>query len=564
MRKELRKMLENDSAYADIMELALIPDEVKASIIKEIFGLSSEKEYMKSLILLAVALGSEERCRKDIDDFYNKNEKLLFEYYRESKVGKTFDKSTIKTTEYIKKCFAIIHYQEHKKGDKGIPLFIESLIKKAYKPVISFNMHHRWVKLEQFIDWYKEGKELNSLSGLYLDKCCYVLMYIACKKDKLIYTSEMMDEVNIQFHRLIANHSLEEINKAKIESTVGYKDLLEKLTFKNQISEDVSFIFENIRLLEEDVLLKHHRGARNRREADALYKKMLLTRVISSLTVIMETFGLSSDFLREAKVGNKQLEEITKFIYVIKNQNNLNERETEIAFVMSLLIYAIATEYNSLREGFYEGLKMKVQEQESKEEEKAAAVVEKYQKEIAELQEQLRMANEKNASLELRLKTSEERIAQLEKESERSLMNLNKANENSKEVHFLREYFFDSHSNQCIVEENSTNIEDIIKSLDSVKGVIVGGHPNLTKKLKKKLPSFEFIAETETSRDISFVSNRDIVFVSSVHDNHGLYRKVMKGVNNTNTALTYLIKNQNTDLLIKDMLEKCEEKVKVF
>ncbi|NGY88280.1 hypothetical protein F6Y05_35310 [Bacillus megaterium] len=115
MRKELQKMLENDSAYTDIMELALIPDEVKMSIIKEVFGLSSKEEYMKSLILLAVALGSEERCRKDIDDFYNKNEKILFEYYKESKVGKTFDKSTIKTTEYIKKCFAIIHYQEHKK-----------------------------------------------------------------------------------------------------------------------------------------------------------------------------------------------------------------------------------------------------------------------------------------------------------------------------------------------------------------------------------------------------------------------------------------------------------------
>lgn len=561
MKKQLKKMLENEIAYTDIMELALVSDEVKMRIIKEIFGSSNKEEYMKSLILLAVALGSEERCRKDIDDFYNKNEKMLFEYYKESKVGKTFDKSTIKTTEYIKKGFAIILYQEHKKGDRGIPLFIQSLIKKAYKPVISFDMHYGWNELEHFIDWYKKDKELNALSGLYLDKCCYVLMYIACKKDKLILTTEMMDAVNVQFHRLIANHSLEEINKAKIEFTVGYEDLLERVTFKNQVSEDVSFIFENIRLLEEDVLLKHHRGARNRREADTLYKKMPLTRVISSLTVIMETFGLSSDFLREAKVGNKQLEEMTKFIYVIKNQNDLNERETEIVFVMSLLIYAIATEYNSLREGFYEGLKMKVQEQESKEEEKAAAVEGKYQNEIAELQEQLRMANEEKNSLKSRLATSEKEIERLEKKNGRLEIELKKAKKSDKELLFFREFFFNSQAEEFEMEVDDDSVKASIDRLKDLKVVVVGGQSNLIKKMKVALPHFDYVLESEKGRNLSFVKNRDIVFISSVNNNHNLFDKVVDLTKNSDTKLTYLRKNQNLDILIKDIDKKCEEKL---
>jgi len=561
MIRELQRTLENELTYTDVMELALVPDEVKMNIIKEIFGLSSKEEYMKSLILLAVALGSEERCRNDIEKFYNANEKTLFEYYKESRVGKTFDKSTIRTTECIKKCFAIILYQEHKKGERGIPLFIESLIKKAYKPVISFNMHHRWSKLEHFINWYKEDKELNSLSGLYLDKCCYVLMYIACKKDKLILTSEMLDTVNVQFHRLIANHSLEQINKVKFEFTVGYEDLLKRVTFKDQVSEDVSFIFENIRLLEENILLKDNRGARNRREAEALFKKMPLTRVISSLTVIMETFGLSSDFLREAKVGNQQLEEMTKFIYIIKNENDLNERETEIVFVVSLLIYAIASEYNSLRDGFYEGLKMKVQEQESKEEEKAAAVEEKYRKEIAELQEQLRMANEEKASLKSRLATSEKEIARLEKKNVRVELELKKAKESDKELLFLREFFFDNQIDEPVMEIDDDSVKASINRLKDLKVVVVGGQSNLIKKMKAVLPHFDYVLESEKGRSLSFVKNRDIVFISSVNNNHNLFDKVVDLTKNTNTKLTYLVKNQNLNILIKDIDKKCAEKL---
>ncbi|MCK2000473.1 hypothetical protein MZM54_03580 [[Brevibacterium] frigoritolerans] len=564
--KKLRKLMKQLERSVDMNSpaakgVASMLEDLDLYNIKDVKGAPDKKEFMKSLVLLAVALGSEKRCQEDINNMYQSDEKKFFQFYNMTGIAKTkiFDKFSISTSECIKKCYGIIISEELGKETKGVPLFIQKLIKKAYKPVYTFNMHKKWNMLEEFIPWYEEKiGGVNMMSGVFLDRCFYVLFYISQKEEKLLIQTEMLNVVDSHFHYLLSNLTLEEVIKTEEGLTTGYEKLIKDTTFKDQISEDVSYIFENIRLLEENVLMETMEPESLGQIRQEL-ASMPLTRITNTLILMVERFGLSGDFLREAKVGNKRLEEIAKYIYILKNSNGLTDRDAEIMFLVTLVIYAIASEYNKLREGFYEGLKVKLQEKEADEEKRETALEEKHKKEIEKLKEELRLANEKVSSLKEVSKQNVQTINQLDIEKKRLNTELIKAKENDKEIQFLREFYFRSQEEHKVPEDLS--MESIQTYLSSIKGVIVGGHPNLTKKLKEKLPNFEFIAEEETSRNLSFLRNKEIVFISSVHDNHGLFYKVVKEINNANTILSYLEKHQNVDLLLRDIYEKCAGKL---
>lgn len=537
-----------------------------ASLIEELDHMKMDNsgpdkhDYMRSLVLLAVALGSEERCQVDIENKYNSNEKEYFYHYNRTGIGETkiFDKFSIATSEYVKKCYGIILSEEKDGRTNGVPLFIQRLIKKAYKPVFTFNMHTNWVALEEFFPWFgdKNGG-VENISGVYLDRSCYVLLYLAYKEKRKLYKSEMFEVINGHFDYLAHEEDLEEIMESKLHLVDGYKGLLDKITFKNQVSGDVSYVFENIRLIEEQDLIQDGMDPLDLNEIRGRLTKMPLSRITNALVVIIERFGLSGEFLREVKLGNEKLEVIAKYIYMIKNSTDLTEREAEILFLVALVIYGIANEYNELRSVYYEGLKIKMQEKELAEEKRETALEVKYQKEIADLQDELKKANEKIALQNQLNKNKEQSIKQMELEQKRIDDELAKTKENDKELQFLREYYFNSQEEQTLSVVD-LSMESVIANLKEVKGVIVGGHTNLTKKLKEVLPNFEFVAASETSRNLSFLRNKEIVFISSVHDSHGMYYKVIKEISRSNTALTYLEKYQNVDLLLKDIYEKCQ------
>lgn len=559
--KQLEKRIDMNSPAAK--GVASMLADLDSYNFQDVKGTPDKDEFMKSLVLLAVALGSEKRCQEDINKMYQSDEKKFFQFYNMTGIAKTkiFDKFSISTSECIKKCYGIIISEELGKETKGVPLFIQKLIKKAYKPVYTFNMHKKWNMLEEFIPWYEEKiGGVNMMSGVFLDKCFYVLNFLAIKEEKVLMPTEMLNVVDSHFHYLLSNLTLEEVIKTEEGLTTGYEKLIKDTTFKNQISEDVSYIFENIRLLEENVLmetLEPESLGHIRQELTS----MPLTRITNTLILMVERFGLSGDFLREAKVGNKRLEEIAKYIYILKNSNGLTDRDAEIMYLVTLVIYAIASEYNKLREGFYEGLKVKLQEKEADEEKREVALEEKHQKEIEKLKEELRLANEKVSSLKEMSKQNVQTINQLEIEKKRLNNEVIKAKENDKEIQFLRDFYFNSQEEHKVTED--VNMESILTYLNSINGVIVGGHPNLTKKMKEKLPNFEFVTKDETSRNLSFLRNKEIVFISStsMHDKHALYFKIVKEINNTDTFLSYLEKHTNVELLMKDMYEKCVGKL---
>ena len=549
---------------SDKMTLSSLLSDIKMDSLPELIVDTDETEYLRRLVMLAVALGADEKCEEDIEKKYQTDERLYFNAYKRSGISETsiFDKFSITTSERVKKCYAILITEEIEKQSKNVPLFVQRLIKKAYKPAFTFNTHKRWSVLEEFIPWY-EGKigGTEKMSGIYLDRCFYVLLYLAYKENKIILKTDMYNVVSDHFQYLIQNPTLEDITAAEEASTEGYQNLLDRITFKKQNSEDVSFIFENIRLIEEDRLLEEA-DEKNISQTLKEINNMPMTRFSNALTVIMEVFGLGGDLLREAKVGNKRLEEIAKLVYIMKHNNGLTEREAEILLLVALAIYSISSEYNDLRSVFYEGLKIKIQEKEAEKERKEAEREGKFTLEKLQLQEQLKIANETISSLKVINKNHSLQIEHLEKDRKRLESQLEKTKENDKELQFLREYYFNSQNAASNKLVEIINIDDKVNYLSSIKGVIVGGHPNLTKKLKERLPSFTFVAEDEKSRNLKFIKNKDIIFISSVHDNHALFKKVVGEVSLTNVVLTYLEKYQNVDLLLDDIYTKCLEKLK--
>lgn len=564
--KDKLKMLKTTDGVG-IKDLSDMIDSLEKSgglnneLFKDLIAKDTSIDKVASFILLAIALGSEERCQEDIDKIYSQDENKYFYFYNKSGIGKTglFDKFTIATSERIKKCYGIIMNEEVVRNTNQPSLVIQKLIKKGYKSVYTFHTHKRWSMLEEFILWYKEkNKGLENISGVYLDYCFYILIYLSFRDEKTLLPTHTVKVVENHLSMFVTPTSIDIIRKLEKDpknDTNGYKEMLDRITFKNQNSTDVSFVFENIKLLEEIEILKEESPSLT--DIHEQLASMPFGRITNVLNILMDMFGISSNILREVELGNERLELIAKYIFICKNASGLTEREAEILLVTALVFYAISEEYKTLRNGYYEGLKTKLQEKELAEQKERTENERKLLQSLSDTESELKSVKLSLSNLEESNKTKSSTIKKLEKDNARIVMELEKAKENKKELQFLRNFYFRSQQEESKPLTQSISMDVIKARLNTLKGVLVGGHPNLTKKLKEVLPNYDFVSEAQgKGRNLTFIRNRDIVFFSAVHDNHSLYYKVMEEVEKSTAEITTLEKYQNLDLLLSSMYEQ--------
>lgn len=522
----------------------------------------------KAIVLISVALGTQERCREDIDKMYDTMPKEYYKAFVGSGLGKSrvFEKFTVATSEYIKKCFSIVLYDFTHDRD----LFITKLIKKAYKPAYTFYTH-RTSKffLEEFVLWYSDKMGgIEKTSGIYLDYCFYVLHYLsAIQGDKLVEKGQLFNTINVQYDSMLTSprieDMLEENEIVDIEGIIkpndsGYLDFLNEIAIKGRIGEDISLIFEDIKLNEEEYLM---RNGILPTSPNSELPRMPFAKIINTMLILLETFGIDASLVRESKVENKLLRSIVRYIHVLKNANGLSDRDTEVVFIPALIIYALAKEYNNLRKVLYEGVKSKLIEKELEFEDAQSKERERLEFELTKQKEKTNDTEKKLFEVKIVSDSKSKELKELELELKRTKQDLQKAKEYEKELFFLRDYYFNSQQDDETNElDIGLSIDTVLKSLSSVKGVIVGGHTNLQNKLKEVLPNFTFIKTEEASRDISFIRNRDIIFLISVNNKHGLYNKVMSSIKTSDIEITYLPKSQNIESLCNVIYKNCEYK----
>jgi len=96
-------------------------------------------------------------------------------------------------------------------------------------------------------------------------------------------------------------------------------------------------------------------------------------------------------------------------------------------------------------------------------------------------------------------------------------------------------------------------MEDYLAYFEDKHYVVVGGHTNWVNKLKELLPHFSYIDLDRINIDYSFIDNTDGIFYHAYYNNHGLYRKLLKEIDDT--PLHYLDENTNMTLTLKNMYE---------
>lgn len=117
---------------------------------------------------------------------------------------------------------------------------------------------------------------------------------------------------------------------------------------------------------------------------------------------------------------------------------------------------------------------------------------------------------------------------------------LQKVEGERRELYALREHIFslESDTETEIVNELS---KEQIQQLKNISGTIVGGHPNLIKKLKTYLPDWQYIS----AGDVSTVRNAalkksDFVFFVTAHLSHKLYYAMIAQAQDWNAKIGYL------------------------
>ena len=185
--------------------------------------------------------------------------------------------------------------------------------------------------------------------------------------------------------------------------------------------------------------------------------------------------------------------------------------------------------------------------------------VEKLNKEITKLTEEKSNESKKCLALKQSQATMKHQLDEANaiiKQQEKMIEELKEQNTQSEkekqELYRLREFLFSLQKDKQ-ANHAPKNMEDYLAYFEDKHYVVVGGHTNWVNKLKELLPHFSYIDLDRINIDYSFIDNTDGIFYHAYYNNHGLYRKLLKEIDDT--PLHYLDENTNMTLTLKNMYE---------
>ena len=511
---------------------------------------------------LTLAIGTEERCYEDIDKQYSKDVEKYYSIYDNSqpKRAKDFDTFPMQSANYLKKSYSIIKDELTKKQS----LWLNRVLKKGYKPTLNFmtTLGSRDVfALEEFVKYYADKLGgLEKISGIYLDRCFYVLMYLASESDKQIMQTELRHNIMSNYAALKTRKSIEDMSMVELQYPSEKRRKEEIVNFLNldgTVPSDVGMLVENIRLIEETAYFETL--GNNLELIDEKSRKTFpLTRFMNSLTMVHDVFNVSHDIHLNTKLNDGIIDGVAKLVAIMEKRTGLKENEVWLATIASFYIYSFAKEIDNLRKSGIGTMEYEYLQKSIEEDKARLSKMDEQENELARLKEELAEMKKENASLKTALKTGEKIIDKQGKEIHRLQDSLDKAQTNSKELIFLREYHYETEKalENPDLEDTNISIDSMTKAMSDFKVAIVGGQVNLVKKLKEAMPYAEFFSEREVSRNMTHIRNKDVIFYSSSHNNHSIYDKVMANLERTDAQLIYLSKHGNLNILIPSMYEK--------
>lgn len=460
----------------------------------------------------AEALARPVIIRKDIDRAYSLHKE---DYYITAKNSEFYDcllcrENSLLTEEYFKKCIGLLEYADKNQDDETLDN-IFNLFKKAYRKTYKYfqniepsdyDINLYMLDMRTFLDQLDDDTlNANITAAIFFTNC-------KCKNINEILEPIVTRWEHNEGHQRI---SLDKISKEVEQKLLKLYDTIPK------------------NILDQELLRSNK-------------------RIEPAFDYIYDLEGLSSlSLFRELKFEKKDIKEVILAHMVCHRDSE--EIDLKGYVIPALNLKAMCKAYNLVKDMYFANNK-----------ETMYLEMRTLQKKLLQTQTDLEYQKTRNTQLIQSGNEKNNLILEendlLKKQIKDLHDQIDQMQSDNKEVIALREYIF-NHEEESLLG-NSINTDDIdIDKLNSVRGVIIGGHTNWQNKIKESLPSWKIIRAGVNTLDNEIIQESDLVIFNTGHLNHSLYYKIMDLVRNSNLQIGY-ISSTNISNTLREIFEICK------
>ncbi|CAM3207353.1 hypothetical protein HP548_02485 [Paenibacillus taichungensis] len=494
-------------------------------------------------LTLSYCLGEIDYLYTDIDKIYASREEDYFEVLSDIDISLS-RKLTMQPLVQVHatiKAFAITALAAH----EGNYDSLFNLIRKGYRKVWEY------VKKNKEFDAYKYSenqeqtainRDLSASAFSVADSLCFLKEYPV-----FIY-KDLMEQL-YQHRQLILYNMFTVESKQKADPVHNLRS--EKLIhlIKNlQKSKSLEVFFNSVTNEYEGSLLK---GSSTRLSKKTGQREFTLGSCEPYISVLhsmnLRYFGIiGMEWFKQIQPDKHMIDHLTALLEEAQNNQRWTDEQLEILFISFLFFCGIHKDYQIAR-------KLALSESQGQ-----LLLDIKHMREEFDLYKKDNMKEKRqtdSAAEQSRINTEKLEKELLEKELEiqelRSLIRETKSN--NKEVIALRKLVASLRSEEEKIEPLTIDMDEMIRFLSRINGVIIGGHQHWQQRLREKLTNFRFVHVVELNRSFKFIESADAVFVNTTVLSHSMYFKLMNHIEAYNTKFYFLGEHTNIELNVEDI-----------
>ncbi|MEE4580535.1 hypothetical protein [Paenibacillus polymyxa] len=488
--------------------------------------------------LLIVAIGSRDLIHEDIKSSYNQDKEHYFSLFKESDYfnDKRIKSLSVSHSQAIQQFIGLyLHEKSINKNDLTL-----KLVKKGFKFVSNFVKNNSNVDFyllkERYMQYVRNNQFEKNVSSGHL----YGIAIYLSKRDnkKVIFDDFDVNNMNSAFVQIFgeANAAFQSqtYNDNKIQFMNKFKSIgLNKKSFSLPL-KDALIAIQSIH--KQSIIDAH-------KELSSLKLEELIKHEINTHP-FMKGLNKAAAVLQANNIHPIDLQNISvlnydKFNYIVDLclfmlGDESNEEDLLELLGMYLMITALTDDYNDTKNRYlitspdetYHELKIL---KENYDKAHSTLLIEKEQ-----VKTDLALLKDKNDYLQTVILDLERAQSKKDKIIEELI---------SKNKKLLKEREYQNRlsvNNQEISDNsNSLTLEEMAKTINEKKCVIVGGDKKWQEKLMEYLPSSKCILPEEVNLNFNFVANQDIVIYNESINNHNIFDKMKAKLNSNNTKIIY-------------------------
>ena len=453
--------------------------------------MEEQNNTIDMLPFYAEALTYKPTVYKQIDKIYETNRYKYYQAYQ-TKYPKNSALATDKTLIqdiYFRKAAGILCYLEYNKDEENLSLLNDQIVllfKKCYKNVFNFVNKDDFKKFDchEFLTWLRQKAD-------YLDNT-----EVTCWISAGIFFSQLCDSSDFNDEELFKTLKVREMYYS--DPRFGNLALAEPQTVKQ--------------------FIVNHKDMPTKKEFDEYLKNAIKD---PGLELLFNSEASSSETSMPINVSEKDRFDL----YISCQQNKISDAQT--FYTYSLVIKGLLKQYQQVKELYKNDC-----------EDTAWCEAYRLQNELSKVKIKLETAEFKAKSIDEALKEKINKILaeniSLQKKAIKLQMEIDKKEQNEKELYALREYAYAQRTDIKEEEETKVNLD----KLNTIRGVVVGGHTNWLNKLKIQLPDWSYI--NDVSVDDNLIKNADLLIINVDIMSHALYKKVQSVFIKNNVKIGYV------------------------